>query len=51
MVLTEETAKRLFGKKNAIGESLQIKIEDVFETFIVSAITENPPSNSQKRVL
>jgi len=46
LVLTEETAKRLFGKSNAIGESLQVKIENVFETFIVSAVTENPPSNS-----
>ncbi len=46
MVLTEETAKRLFGKTNAIGQSFQVKIENVFESFIVSAITENPPSNS-----
>ncbi len=46
MVLTEETAKRLFGKTNAIGESFEVKIENVFQTFIVSAITENPPSNS-----
>jgi putative ABC transport system permease protein len=46
MVLTEETAKRLFGKSNAIGESFEVKIENVFQTFIVSAITENPPSNS-----
>lgn len=46
IVLTEETAKRLFGKANAIGESFQVKIENIFETFIVSAIAENPPSNS-----
>jgi putative ABC transport system permease protein len=46
MVLTEETAERLFGKTNAIGESFQVKIGDVFETFIVTAIAKNPPSNS-----
>jgi putative ABC transport system permease protein len=46
MVLTEETAERLFGKTNAIGESFQVKIGNVFETFIVTAIAENPPSNS-----
>jgi len=46
MVLTEATAQRLFGKINAIGESLQVKTDDVFETFIVRAIIENPPSNS-----
>ncbi|QEM03958.1 FtsX-like permease family protein [Mucilaginibacter rubeus] len=46
MVLTEETANRLFGKTNAIGQSFQVKIGDVFETFTVTAIAENPPSNS-----
>src|SRR5665213_932746 len=46
MVLTEGTAKRLFGKTNAIGETFQVKIENVFETFIVTAVTEDPPSNS-----
>jgi putative ABC transport system permease protein len=46
IVLTEETAERFFGKTNAVGESLQAKVEDTFRTFIVSAITENPPSNS-----
>ena len=46
MVLTEATAQRLFGKTNAIGESLQVKTFDVFETFIVTAIIKDPPSNS-----
>jgi len=46
MALTEETAERLFGKTNAIGESVQLKTGNVFETFIVTAIAENPPSNS-----
>ena len=46
IVLSEETAKKLFGKTNAIGESFQVKIENVFETFIVAAVTEDPPSNS-----
>ena len=46
MVLTEETAQRLFGKTNAIGESFQLKMGDVFETFTVTAIAQNPPSNS-----
>ncbi|HXB08999.1 MAG TPA: ABC transporter permease [Puia sp.] len=49
IVLTEETAKRLFGKANAVGQSLQVKIEDVFETFVVSAIAEDPPANSSFR--
>jgi len=49
MVLTEATAQRLFGKTNAIGESLRVKTDDVFEPFIVTAIIENPPSNSSFR--
>ena len=50
IVLTEKTAERIFGRKNAIGESLQLKVDNVFETFMVTAITENPhpirPSNT-----
>lgn len=46
MVLTEATAKSLFGKSNAIGESFEVKIENVFETFIVTAVVEDPPSNT-----
>jgi len=46
ITLTEATARKLFGKTNAIGQSLQVKIENVFETFIVTAIVEDPPSNS-----
>ncbi|HEY2721956.1 MAG TPA: ABC transporter permease, partial [Chitinophagaceae bacterium] len=46
MTLTEETAKRIFGKANAIGRTVQVKIENVFETFVVTAITDNPPANS-----
>ncbi len=46
MVLTEATAERLFGKVNAIGEPVQVKMGDGFEAFIVTAIAENPPSNS-----
>src|ERR1700722_8648868 len=38
IVLTEETAKRLFGKANAVGENVQIKVYDAssFQTFTVS---------------
>ena len=46
LVISEETALRLFGKSNAIGELLQIKIEDTFRLFTISAVVKNPPSNS-----
>ena len=46
IVLTEKVAKKFFGDENPIGQTIQIKKEDVFESFIVSAVAENIPSNS-----
>jgi putative ABC transport system permease protein len=48
IVLTEETAKRLFGTADAVGKHLEIKVYDAgsFQTFTVSAVTEDPPANS-----
>src|SRR4030095_16734315 len=46
IVLTEKIAKKYFGDENPIGQTIQIKKEDVFESFIISAIAENIPSNS-----
>ena len=46
LVVTEETAERLFGKKDAVGKTIQIKLEDEFEPFVVTGIAKNPPANS-----
>jgi len=47
IVLTEKVAAQLFGDANAaIGQTLQVKTGEQFEPFTVSAISENPPSNS-----
>ena len=46
IVLTEKIADRIFGDENPIGQNIQVKIEDAFEPFTVSAIAENIPSNS-----
>src|ERR1700722_2001151 len=48
IVLTEETAKRLFGTADAVGKDLQIKVYDAasFQTFTVSAVLEDLPANS-----
>jgi putative ABC transport system permease protein len=48
IVLTEETAKRLFGTADAVGKNLQIKVYDAagFQTFTVSAVLEDMPANS-----
>lgn len=43
IVLSKQTAERIFGSKNAIGEMIQIGPEDLYK---VTGIVENPPSNS-----
>jgi putative ABC transport system permease protein len=46
IVLTEKTAEKLFGKTNITGKTIEIKTGDNFEPFTVTAVAENPPSNS-----
>src|SRR5215467_8824363 len=46
IVLSEATAKKLFGKKDPIGKTIQIKMYDDFDPFVVTAVAENPPANS-----
>lgn len=46
VVLTEDMAQQLFGESNPTGKTLEIKIEDQFESFIVSAVTQKLPSNT-----
>jgi putative ABC transport system permease protein len=46
IVLTEATAEKLFGKINPVGKTVEIKTEDKFEPFTVTAIAENLPTNS-----
>ena len=49
MVLTEETAQRLFGNKDAVGKTIEIKLDDKFEPFVITGIARNPPANSTIR--
>jgi putative ABC transport system permease protein len=46
IVLSEKTASRLFGNDNPIGKTLEIKIEEKYEPFTVTAVAENLPANS-----
>lgn len=46
VVITKAKALQLFGGINVVGKVIEIKMEDSFEPFIVSAVTENIPSNS-----
>jgi putative ABC transport system permease protein len=53
VVLTQETANKIFGKTDPIGKIIEIKMEDEFVPFTVTSIAEDPPSNSsiQFRIL
>ncbi len=46
VVLSEDLARRYFGKADAIGKTLQMKAGEDFEPFVVSAVVKNPPANS-----
>jgi len=46
IVVNEKTAIQLFGNSDPIGKTVEIKLEDKFEPFIVSAVVSNPPANS-----
>jgi putative ABC transport system permease protein len=49
IVLTKEKAKQLFGTDNVVGRTLEIKIDDAFVPFTVSAVAEDIPANSSIR--
>ncbi|MDR3713644.1 MAG: ABC transporter permease [Puia sp.] len=46
LVLTEETARNLFGTTDVVGKTIRIKIGEVFDPFTITGIAENPPSNT-----
>jgi putative ABC transport system permease protein len=49
IVLTKEKAIQLFGTPDVIGKLVEIKIEDSFVSFIVSAVANDIPANSSIR--
>jgi putative ABC transport system permease protein len=46
LVLTSSTARKLFGNDDIAGRTVQIKIEDNFQPFIISGVAEDIPANS-----
>jgi putative ABC transport system permease protein len=46
IVLTEDAAKKIFGSSEIIGKAIEVKLGNQFQPFIVTAVAENPPSNS-----
>jgi putative ABC transport system permease protein len=46
IVLTEEVAEKYFNTNDAVGETLELKVGDDFEKFVVSGIAKKCPQNS-----
>jgi putative ABC transport system permease protein len=46
VVLTSSTAKKLFGNTNPIGQTVEVKLEENFEPFSVTAVAKDVPANS-----
>ena len=46
MVVTKQKATELFGTDNVVGRTIEIKIDDDFVPFTITAVTENIPANS-----
>jgi len=50
VVLSRDIAKKYFGSTDVIGNTMQIKLNDEFENFTVTALAENSPQNSTLKV-
>ena len=50
IVLSEEIAEKFFGKKNAVGQVLELNTGEKFEPFTVSAVTKRSPQNSSIKI-
>jgi putative ABC transport system permease protein len=46
IVLTEEVAEKYFNSNDAVGKTLELKVGDDFEKFVVSGIAKKCPQNS-----
>jgi putative ABC transport system permease protein len=46
IVVSELEAERLFGETNPLGKQLEVKVGNEFESFTVTAVAQNLPSNS-----
>lgn len=50
VVLSEEIAEKYFGKENPIGKTLDLKTDDNFHPFTVTAVTKKSPQNSSIKI-
>lgn len=50
VVLSEEVAEKYFGKQKALGNFLEIKVGETFQTFMVTGVTKKCPQNSSIKI-
>ncbi|MDB5229868.1 MAG: FtsX-like permease family protein [Chitinophagaceae bacterium] len=50
IVLSEDIAEKYFGKKNPVGQVLELNTGEKFEPFTVSAVTKRSPQNSSIKI-
>lgn len=50
IVLSEETAEKYFGQGDPTGKTLELKMHNVFQPFIVTAVTKRSPQNSSIKI-
>ncbi|WP_234573178.1 ABC transporter permease [Rhodohalobacter sp. 614A] len=46
VVLTREMAGKYFGDENPVGKTMEIRLNQQFESFVVSGVAQNIPGNS-----
>jgi putative ABC transport system permease protein len=50
VVLSEEIAEKYFGKQNPVGKTLDLKVDDKFQPFMVTAVIKKSPQNSSVKI-
>jgi putative ABC transport system permease protein len=46
VVITDEQAVKTFGKTDVMGKTVEIQVDDRFETFLITGVVKNAPINS-----
>lgn len=50
VVLSEEIAEKYFGKEDPVGKTLDLKVDNQFQPFTVTAVTKKSPQNSSIKI-
>jgi len=50
VVLSEEVAEKYFGKQNPVGKTLDLKVDNKFQPFMVTAVIKKSPQNSSIKI-